>query len=100
MEEQAIQKNKSLLEKLAPYVLIVGVIILGYFLFSKYQTPSIGGSGNIQVGGSPMVQVEVDTNFLVSNAFTALTYIPDSAVFNDATGVIPKGRDNPFAPVK
>lgn len=92
------QKPKSLLEKLAPVVLIVGAVILGYFILSKFQT-NIPVNNN-QLVSTPIIQVEVDTNFLMLEAFTKLKYIPDSSVFDEVTGEVPKGRENPFAPVK
>jgi hypothetical protein len=98
MEELINQKTKSPLEKIAPVVLIIGVVILGYFILSKFQTTTV--STNNQLVVTPTIQVEVDTNFLMLEAFTKLKYIPDSSVFNDVTGEVPKGRENPFAPVK
>lgn len=100
MEESINQKAKSPLEKMAPYVLIVGVVILGYFILSKYQPGTTVGGTTQLVNSAPMVQVEVDTNFLMLEAFTKLKYIPDSSVFDEVTGEVPKGRENPFAPVK
>lgn len=99
MEEIKNQKSKSPIEKLAPLVLILGVVILGYFAFSKLQTSSVD-SGNVQTGSTQIAPVEVDTNFLMTNAFTVLKFIPDSAIFNEPTGTIDSGRDDPFAPVK
>ncbi|MFZ3057493.1 MAG: hypothetical protein WA092_00340 [Minisyncoccales bacterium] len=93
------KKNKSTLEKIAPYVLIVGVIILGYFGLTKINiTPA--NTNILPINGSETIQVEVDTNFLASAAFTALKYIPDSSIFNEVNGEVPSGRDDPFAPVK
>jgi hypothetical protein len=98
MEEQPIKTEKSFLEKMAPFVLIALVIFLGYFGLSKIR---IGG-GNI-VGGTAntgqTTSVQVDVDFLNSDTFKALKFIPDSPVFNEATGLIPAGKDDPFAPV-
>lgn len=99
MEELTNQKNKSVLKKMIPYVLIVGVIIIGYFAFLKFKVVSTNTSA-LPVVNTGTVQIDVDTDFLTSNAFTELKFIPDSAVFNDVTGNVPKGRDDPFAPVK
>lgn len=97
--ESTNKKSKSTLEKLAPYVLIVGVIILGYFGLTKIKiTPANTNILPIDVNGT--IQVEVDTNFLASSAFTALKYIPDSSIFDEVIGEVPSGRDDPFAPVK
>lgn len=98
MEESTNQKAKSPLEKLAPVVLIIGVVILGYFIFSKFQTNAT--VSNNQIVNTPTIQVEVDTNFLMLEAFTKLKYIPDSSIFDEVTGDVPKGREDPFAPVK
>ncbi|HNY36095.1 MAG TPA: hypothetical protein PLD14_00470 [Candidatus Pacearchaeota archaeon] len=99
MEESINQKNKSALEKIAPYILVVGVIILGYFAFLKFKVVSTD-TNVLPVANTGNVQIDVDTNFLTSNAFTELKFIPDSNVFNEVTGDIPKGRDDPFAPIK
>jgi hypothetical protein len=99
MEETINPKSKSVLEKMAPYVLIVGAIVLGYFLLSKLQIGSVVNN-NVPIVETETIQVEVDTNFLVSNDFIALKYFPDSAVFNDVNGEVPSGREDPFAPVK
>ncbi|MFA5730063.1 MAG: hypothetical protein WC938_02490 [Candidatus Paceibacterota bacterium] len=97
--ESTNQKSKTTLEKIAPYVLIVGVIILGYFGLTKINiTPA--ATNILPINGSETIQVEVDTNFLASAAFTALKYIPDSSIFDEVNGEVPSGRDDPFAPVK
>jgi hypothetical protein len=99
MEESTNKKSKSILEKIAPYILIVGVIILGYFILSKVKiAPPVTNVLPIAENGT--VQVEVDTSFLVSNVFTALKYIPDSSIFDEVIGEVPSGREDPFAPVK
>lgn len=96
MEEQTV-KTKSILEKAAPFVLIALVIALGYFGMSKLK---IGGGAII--GGSSGIeqtkQVQVDVDFLNSDTFKALKFVPDASVFDEATGLIPAGKDNPFAP--
>jgi predicted RND superfamily exporter protein len=96
MEEQEITKEKSLLEKIAPFILIVLVIIIGYFGLSKFN---IGGGTTVAPSSQNNVSVVVDIDFLNSATFTSLNFIPDSAVFDEATGIIPSGRDDPFAPV-
>jgi len=98
MEESINQKTKSPLEKIAPVVLLVGVAILGYFILSKIQTTPI--NSNVPIVETSNVQVEVDTNFLMLEAFTKLNYIPDSSIFDEVSGEVPKGREDPFAPVK
>jgi hypothetical protein len=93
-------KSKSLLEKVAPYVLLAGLIFLSYYIFSKYQVDSTNKIPVVVSSGTPQIQVNVDTDFLTSEAFTKLKYIPDSSIFNEVTGNIPSGREDPFAPVK
>lgn len=99
MEEQEIKKEKSVLEKAAPFILIVLVIFIGYFGLSKIN---FGGNAGIITNSSTQntVSVEVDIDFLNSEVFKALKFIPDSPVFSPATGIIPAGREDPFAPVK
>lgn len=84
---------------MAPFVLVVFVVFLGYFGLSRIK---IGG-GSVAGGGSSesgqTVSVQVDINFLTSDTFNSLKFIPDSSVFDEATGVIPAGKDDPFAPV-
>lgn len=96
MEEQPI-KTKSILEKAAPFVLIGLVIFLGYFGLSKMK---IGGGSIIgsNSNSGQTAQVQVDIDFLNSDAFKALRFVPDPSVFDEATGVIPAGKDNPFVP--
>lgn len=96
MEEQPV-KTKSILEKAAPFVLIVLVVVLGYFGLSKLN---IGGGAIIGGSSNPeqTKQVQVDVDFLNSDTFKALRFIPDASVFDEATGLIPAGKDNPFAP--
>jgi uncharacterized membrane protein len=88
-------KNKSLLEKIAPFVLIIGVVILGYFLFTKFKPTT---SNTTQTSTVEIVQVQVDTGFLTSDAFTKLKFIADSSVFNEVTGDVTSGKEDPFAP--
>lgn len=99
METPMDLKEKSLLEKIAPVVLIIGVIILGYFLFSKFKPVAqvTTGTQNAAIGTN---QVEVDTEFLMSPAFTKLRFVPDSSIFDEVTGDVPKGKADPFAPVQ
>ncbi|MDD4531203.1 MAG: hypothetical protein PHH21_00655 [Candidatus Pacebacteria bacterium] len=96
MEEQPI-KTKSILEKAAPFILIILVIFLGYFGLSKIN---IGGGSIIRSNSNAQEsnQVQVDGDFLNSDTFKALRFVPDSSVFDEATGLIPAGKDNPFAP--
>lgn len=98
MEELINQKIKSPLEKIAPFILIIGVAVLGYFLFLKFKTTPANNA--VTQTSNTEIAVQVDTNFLMSEAFTALKYIPDSSVFNEVTGDVPSGREDPFAPVK
>ena len=98
MEELINQKTKSPLEKMAPIILLIGAIILVYFIVSKIKTNPI--DNNIQTTNNPNVQVEVDTNFLMLEAFTKLKYIPDSSIFDEVTGDVPKGKEDPFSSVK
>lgn len=99
MEEQEIKKEKSFLEKMAPFILIALVVFVGYFGLSKLN---LGGMVGTTVNSSEQktVSLEVDIDFLNSEVFKALKFIPDSPVFNPATGIIPAGREDPFAPVK
>ncbi|MFA5169528.1 MAG: hypothetical protein WC386_02805 [Candidatus Paceibacterota bacterium] len=98
MEEQEIKKEKSVLEKAAPFILIVLVIFIGYFGLSKINFG--GNAGTISNSSTQNnVSVEVDIDFLNSEIFKALKFIPDSSVFSPATGIIPAGREDPFAPV-
>ena len=96
MEEQEIIKEKKPLEKIAPVILIVLVIIIGYFGLSKFN---IGGITTTVPSSENNVSVAVDIDFLNSATFTSLVFIPDSSVFDEATGIVPSGRDDPFAPV-
>lgn len=99
MEEQEIKKEKTLLEKIAPFVLIVLIIVVAYFGLSKLNL----GGGGLVITNSPAsqstVSLNVDIDFLNSSKFTSLKFVPDSPVFNAATGIIPSGREDPFAPV-
>lgn len=97
-EQEIITKEKSILEKIAPIILIILVIIVGYFGFSKLK---LGGGQEVITNTSSFstVSADVDIEFLNSERFKALKFVPDSPVFNAATGIIPSGRDDPFAPV-
>jgi len=101
MEETAIKTQKSLLEKIAPFVLVVFIIVLAYFGFTKIKLG--GGSGATGTASNSSAQTasqaQVDVEFLNSDAFKNLKFIPDSPAFNPATGTIPAGREDPFAPV-
>jgi hypothetical protein len=100
MEEQVIKKEKSLLEKMAPFVLVVLLVVLAYFGLSKLKLGGSSGSGTVVDSfeeNTSLVQVDVD--FLNSDAFKNLKFIPDSSAFDPVTGTIPAGRDDPFAPV-
>ena len=92
-------KEKSLLEKIAPVILIIGVIIFGYFLFSKFK-PAARITDNTPKNTVQTTQIEVDTEFLMSPAFTKLNFIPDSSIFDEVTGDVPKGKPDPFAPIQ
>jgi predicted small integral membrane protein len=95
METLTNFKNKSFLEKIAPFVLIIGVIILGYFLWSKFEPTTTNKVG--QTNTVTTTQVQVDTDFLMSEAFTKLRFVPDSPIFNEVTGDVPSGKEDPFA---
>lgn len=99
--DQEIKKEKSLLEKFAPIILIVALGFLVWFGLSKVNFG--GGSVTINTGSSSTektTSIQIDIDFLNSEAFTSLKFIPDPAVFSPATGVIPSGKDDPFSPVK
>lgn len=98
MEEQEIKKEKSILEKSAPFVLVILLIFIVYFGLSKINPASVG----LTVTGdavSSTVSLDVDVDFLNSETFNSLKFVPDSSVFDAATGIIPSGREDPFAPV-
>lgn len=99
MEEQTITTEKSFLEKMAPFILAALLIFLVYFGFTKikFNSKTVGG-GNTNV---PVVNVQVpaDVDFLDSDAFKKLKFIPDSPVFDEVKGDVPSGREDPFAPV-
>jgi hypothetical protein len=98
MEEQNI-KPKSFLEKLVPIILIIVVIAAGYFAYTKFA-PSLGGTVNtINVSTASQTLTQVDIEFLKSEAFTSLKFIPESSAFDKVQGEILKGRADPFAPV-
>lgn len=98
MEEQNV-KPKSLLEKIAPIVLIVVVIVAGYFAYTKFA-PSLGGTiGTNNIPAVSQTLTQVDIEFLKSEAFTSLKFIPESSAFDKVQGEILKGRADPFAPV-
>jgi len=98
-EQQAITKQKSFLEKTAPFVLVALLIFLAYFGLTKIKfNPKSAGGENAGVP-AVNVQVPVDVDFLNSDAFKKLKFIPDSAVFNEVEGYVPSGREDPFAPV-
>ena len=99
METSTNLKEKSLLEKIAPVILIIGVIILGYFIFSKFK-PAAQVNNAVQNNAIATTQVEVDIDFIMSPAFTKLRFVPDSSIFDEVTGDVPKGKADPFAPVQ
>jgi len=99
METITDLKEKSLLEKIAPVILIIGLIVFGYFLFSKFK-PSIKIANNTPSTTVQTSQIEVDTEFLMSPAFTKLKFVPDSSIFDEVTGDVPKGKADPFAPIQ
>jgi len=85
---------------MAPFVLIVLIIFIVYFGLSKINFGGDAGTGIVSNSSTQnTVPIEVDIEFLNSATFNALKFIPDSPVFNQATGIIPAGRDDPFAPV-
>lgn len=93
-------KEKSLLEKIAPVILIIGAIILVYFIFSKLKPSIQVNNAGVQNNPVQTTEVEVDTDFLMSPEFTKLKFIPDSPIFDEVTGDVPSGKADPFAPVK
>ncbi|MFA5431650.1 MAG: hypothetical protein WC319_02055 [Candidatus Paceibacterota bacterium] len=99
MEEKTNQKSKSSLEKLAPIILIIGVVMLGYFGFSKMKIAPTTTT-NTQSVTTQTTPVEVDTSFLMDPKFTSLKFIPDSPIFDEPKDEVKGGRENPFAPVK
>jgi hypothetical protein len=99
MEENTIRIEKSFIEKMAPFVLVALLAFLAYFGFTKLNLGNISGGEvilNQQIQKTP---TKVDVEFLNSEAFKNLKFIPDSSVFDPATGEIPKGREDPFAPL-
>ncbi len=100
MEEITSIKNKSILEKVAPIILLVGIVFLCYFLYTKFASSKPAAVTNPGTTTSSNIQVVVDTEFLTSEEFTKLKYVPDSSIFNEVTGVVNSGKDDPFAPIK
>lgn len=98
MSENTLTIEKSFLEKIAPFVLLAMLALLGYYGFTKLN---IGGTpaGTVVVNQPQKIQANVDVAFLTSPEFMSLKFIPDSPVFDPATGTIPQGREDPFAPV-
>lgn len=96
MEKTTSQKEKSFLEKIAPVILIIGLIVLGYVAFSKFvpaQSTSVVQTNTVQTA-----EVKVDIDFLTSPAFTSLKFVPDSPIFDEVTYDVPSGKADPFAP--
>jgi hypothetical protein len=96
MEEQNV-KTKSLLEKLAPIILIIIVIVAGYFAYTKFVPAGTVNTSNVSVLGQTLTKVDIE--FLKSEAFANLKFIPESSAFDKVQGEILKGRSDPFAPV-
>lgn len=98
MAENTIRIEKSFIEKMAPFVVIALLAFLAYFGLSKINIGKSGGE-EIILNQTQKTPVAVDIDFLNLEAFKNLKFIPDSSVFDPATGEIPKGREDPFAPL-
>lgn len=98
MEIISKQKNKSFLEKIAPLILVFGIIFLAYFVFQKYKPANTDVGGAVPSNPVGTTQIQVDTTFLTSEKFTSLQFIPDSSIFNEVPEYNNTGKDDPFAP--
>ncbi len=92
-----IEKEKALIQKLAPAVLIVLMIAAVLVIYFKFFRNN-GGATNVSVASQSGISVDVD--FIKSDAFKSLNYVPDPSIFDEVKGTtgIPAGRDDPFAP--
>ena len=77
-------KKKSLLEKIAPLVLVALLIFVGFFLFNNFNL----GKGEEMIIDSQsnqlMEQAKIDEliKFINSPQFNNLVHIPDPDIFN------------------
>lgn len=87
------KKVGSALETWIPFILLLIMIGSGIFIYMFFFNEKI-----IEISSIQQIGIVVNVDFINSDAFTSLKYIPDEAVFNDVTGTVPSGKPNPFAP--
>ncbi len=83
-DEKQEVKKKSLLEKIAPLVLIALLIFAGFFVFNNFN---LGGGEDIIIdsGNDQLLeQAKMDEliKFINSPEFNNLVYVPDPDIFN------------------
>lgn len=87
------KKENTLVQNLIPIILLLVMIGSGVFVYIMFISNTISKITPIQQTG-----IIVNTDFLNSETFTSLKFIPDQAVFNEVTGPVPSGKTNPFTP--
>jgi len=83
-DEKQEVKKKSLLEKIAPLVLVALLIFAGFFVFNNFN---LGGGEDVIIdsGNDQLIeQVKMDEliKFINSPEFNNLVHIPDPDIFN------------------
>ncbi len=86
IEQEKQTKQKSPLEKIAPLILIAFVIFAGFFIFKTFFTDNDLNVEN-QINNYEIEQKKIEEliNFINSEKFTGLRFIPDPPIFDPVT---------------
>ncbi|MFA5755240.1 MAG: hypothetical protein WC909_02705 [Candidatus Paceibacterota bacterium] len=96
IENEKPKSKKSFLEKIAPLVLII-VIIYAVWMFKGYFIKDSNTSENLSGDNQSSEQVEVQAliDFINSEIFTKLVFVPDPSIFDQVENVnIITGENN------
>lgn len=84
IEQEKPTKKKSFLEKIAPFIFILLIVFVAFFVFNKFFN-----TGSIEIEeqnnqGQELEQREIKLliDFIDSKQFTDLVYTPDPSIFD------------------
>lgn len=88
-----VEKNQGLVEKILSAVLLAMMVAALFYAYATFFSPSKSAPAAVQQSGIP-----VDVDFISSDDFTSLNYIPDSSIFDEVKTIdFTTGNDNPFS---
>ena len=93
MEELDIEKDNKIVGDIIAVVLLVLIFASLIFVYAKFFGPD-----NIKIPAVTQTSVIVDADFINSQNFKSLKYVPDPSIFDDVSGgTFSSGKEDPFS---